>query len=89
MGFMAILFMLVNLAYVGFLTTLHTLKSANFEKLCVVSKDQVLGSKFDIATLFFSKIFGNKVATRVMAVIMALSVFGNIVVMAFTASRGE
>lgn len=41
-----------------------------------------------MATLFFSQVFGNDVAPRAMSGIIALSIFGNIVVMTFTASRG-
>ena len=42
-----------------------------------------------MATLFFKDIFENDTATRVMAGIIALSIFGNIVVLTFTASRGD
>ena len=41
-----------------------------------------------MATVFFEDVFGNDVAPRVMAGIIAFSIFGNIVVMTFTASRG-
>lgn len=41
-----------------------------------------------MATVFFKEVFGNDLAPRVMSGIIALSIFGNIVVMTFTASRG-
>lgn len=60
-----------------------------FVKLCAVSVDQRLDKNHDMATLFFSEIFGTDAAPRVMSGILALSIFGNIVVMTFTASRGK
>ena len=42
-----------------------------------------------MATVFFNNIVGNEVATRIMSGILALSLFGNIVVSTFTSSRGE
>lgn len=42
-----------------------------------------------MATVFFREVFGNDVAPRVMSGIIALSIFGNMVVMTFTASRGK
>lgn len=42
-----------------------------------------------MATVFFEEVFGNEVAPRVMSGIIALSIFGNIVVMTFTASKGK
>lgn len=41
-----------------------------------------------MATVFFKDVFGNELAPRVMSGIIAFSIFGNIVVMTFTASRG-
>ena len=41
-----------------------------------------------MATVFFGDVFGNDIAPRVMSGIIAFSIFGNIVVMTFTASRG-
>ncbi|KAL8757213.1 MAG: hypothetical protein Q9184_004273 [Pyrenodesmia sp. 2 TL-2023] len=61
----------------------------NFSYLCVVSFDQRLNEELDMATVFFREVFGNDVAPRVMSGIIALSIFGNMVVMTFTASRGE
>ena len=57
-------------------------------QLCAVRKEQILDSKLDMATIFFTEIFGNETAPRVMAGIIAFSILGNIVVMTFTASRG-
>lgn len=58
------------------------------EQLCAVSVDQRLDEHLDMATVFFGEVFGNDIAPRVMSGIIALSIFGNIVVMTFTASRG-
>lgn len=44
--------------------------------------------KLDMATVFFGAVFGGDLAPRVMSGIIAFSIFGNIVVMTFTASRG-
>lgn len=41
-----------------------------------------------MANIFFQDVFGNEIAPRVMSGIIALSIFGNIVVMTFTASKG-
>ena len=41
-----------------------------------------------MATVFFEDVFGNERAARVMSGIIAFSIFGNIVVMTFTACRG-
>ena len=57
-------------------------------QLCAVSVDQRLESDLDMATVFFREIFGNDLAPRVMSGLIAFSIFGNIVVMTFTASRG-
>jgi hypothetical protein len=43
----------------------------------------------DMATVFFGAVFGPGVAPRVMSGIIAASIFGNVVVMTFTASRGR
>ena len=43
----------------------------------------------DMATVFFGAVFGGQLAQRVMSGIIAFSIFGNIVVMTFTASRGK
>lgn len=59
-------------------------------QLCAVPKDRVLEyTDLDMANLFFQDIFGNELAPRVMSGIIALSLFGNIVVMTFTAARGK
>lgn len=57
-------------------------------QLCVVSSGEELDGELDMATLFFNKVFGNDTAPRVMSGIISLSIFGNIVIMTFTASRG-
>jgi hypothetical protein len=58
-------------------------------QLSVVSKGQPGLGQLDIATVFAKNIFGNDIAPRVMAGMIAFSIFGHIVVMTFTASRGE
>ena len=57
-------------------------------KLCAVSVDLRLNENLDMATVFFGQVFGNDLAPRVMSGIIAFCIFGNIVVMTFTASRG-
>ena len=66
-------------------TAMQSLPTA---QLCAVSIDQRFNNKLDMATLFFTEVFGTNAAPRVMSGIIALSIFGNIVVMTFTASRG-
>lgn len=66
-----ILFMLVNVAY-----------------LLVVPKQMQLDNpEVPMATLFFGQIFGNDIAKQALSGLVAVSIFGNIVVMTFTASR--
>ncbi|KAL9025552.1 MAG: hypothetical protein Q9196_005646 [Gyalolechia fulgens] len=60
----------------------------NVAYLCVVTNDGDLDAELDMATTFFRKVFGNETAPRIMSGIIALSIFGNIVIMTFTASRG-
>lgn len=50
--------------------------------------DDQLYDNLDMATVFFKDVFGNDLAPRVVSGIIAFSIFGNIVVMTFTASRG-
>ena len=65
------LFLLVNVAY-----------------LCVVPIEMVRQNpNLDIATLFFGTVFGTAAAKRVMQGAIAFGIFGNVVVMTFTASR--
>ena len=66
-------------------TILFVLVNAAY--LCAVPKDMQLGSTQDMASLFFAQMFGHEGAKRVMAGFIAFSIFGNIVVMTFTASR--
>lgn len=42
-----------------------------------------------MATLFFKTAFQNEVAERVMAGIIAISIFGNLFITTFTAGKGE
>ncbi|KAL8735934.1 MAG: hypothetical protein Q9166_000496 [cf. Caloplaca sp. 2 TL-2023] len=58
-----------------------------FLLLCAVSLDECLNGELDMATVFFREVFGNELAPRVMSGIIALSIFGNVVIMTFTASR--
>ena len=57
-------------------------------QLCAIPKDKIQSTHLDMANIFFRDVFGNDTAPRVMSGIIALSLFGNIVVMTFTASRG-
>lgn len=45
--------------------------------------------KLGMATVFFGAVFGGDLAPRVMSGIIAASIFGNVIVMTFTASRGK
>ncbi|KAI9699148.1 MAG: hypothetical protein M1836_003338 [Candelina mexicana] len=74
-----------TIAAMGVLSIIFVL--ANIAYLCAVSFDQRLDRQLDMATLFFTEIFGTNAAPRVMSGIIALSILGNIVVMTFTASR--
>jgi len=66
-----LLFVLVNVAY-----------------FCAIPTDlQGLDQAGDMATVFFGQLFGDETARRVMAAMIAFSIFGNIVVMTFTAAR--
>lgn len=67
----AVLFVLVNIAY-----------------FCAVPRDLAgLPVAEDMASVFFAQIFGNEVAKRVMNGFICFSIFGNIIVMTFTAAR--
>ncbi|KPI45401.1 High-affinity methionine permease [Cyphellophora attinorum] len=64
----------------------------NISYLLVVDKDLVLNDatyKSDLASLFFRNLFhgNNEQATKAMAALIALSIFGNLIVMTFTAAR--
>lgn len=48
----------------------------------------MLDKNLDMASVFFQVLFKNKVAPRVMSGLIALSIFGNLVVTSFTLSRG-
>ena len=84
----AILYILVNVSYVLQALTNLPYPNADLLQLCAVSIDQRLYNELDMATVFFREVFGNEVAPRVMAGLIAFSIFGNIVVFTFTASRG-
>ncbi|KAK5651815.1 hypothetical protein OQA88_11683 [Cercophora sp. LCS_1] len=65
------LFLLVNIAY-----------------FCAVPSDSAeVVERRNMAVVFFGQVFGAEVAKRVMAAVIAVSIFGNILVMTFTASR--
>ncbi|MCJ1286908.1 hypothetical protein MMC26_006254 [Xylographa opegraphella] len=53
----------------------------------VVSKAAIMDTGLNIASEFFQLIFGTAVAGRVMSGIIAFSIYGNIIVMTFTACR--
>lgn len=57
--------------------------------MCVVSNDARLDENLDMASVFFKELFQNSVAPRVMSGLIALSIFGNLVVTSFTLSRGS
>jgi amino acid transporter len=59
----------------------------NVAFFCAVPKDMAMNSSLDMATLFFNNIFGNEKAERALAAIIAFTIFGNILVMTFTAAR--
>jgi amino acid transporter len=66
-----VLFLLVNIAYF----------------LVVPKAMQLKNPEVAMATLFFGQMFGNENAKQALSGLVALSIFGNIVVMTFTASR--
>jgi amino acid transporter len=61
----------------------------NISYFCAVSSKHTpdIASAQDMATVFFDQVFGNETAKRVMSAMIAFSIFGNIVVMTFTAAR--
>jgi len=67
-------------------TTLFLL--TNVAYFCAVPQDlPAIREQRNMATVFFSQMFGNEAAKRVMDAIIAVSIFGNLLVMTFTASR--
>lgn len=84
----AVLFVLTNVAYVGLSQNKGSFILTQ-SQLCAVPRDRITSADLDMATVFFQDVFGNEVAPRIMSGVIALSLFGNIVVMTFTASRGE
>ncbi|KAF2180880.1 hypothetical protein K469DRAFT_692433 [Zopfia rhizophila CBS 207.26] len=72
-GLLIVLFVLVNIAY-----------------LCVIPLEAITNSEYpdaDIATLFFEKVFGNDAAKHLMQAMITFSIFGNLIVLTFTAAR--
>ena len=68
--------------------------NADFVKMVVVPKDLQLNPSNNVALLFFKSTFGtlsndDDLPERILSAFMAISSFGNIVVMTFTAARGE
>ncbi|OCK89960.1 amino acid transporter [Cenococcum geophilum 1.58] len=63
----------------------------NVSYYCVVPKEVYLNlqhpESLDMATVFFRDLFGNVGAQRAMAGLIATSIFGNLLVMTFTAAR--
>jgi hypothetical protein len=62
-------------------------------KMVVVPKEYQLNPSNNVALLFFQSTFGtlsknDDLPERILSAILAISSFGNIVVMTFTASRG-
>lgn len=68
-----------------FVTIIYILVNIAF--FSVVSSTEILSTGLDIAPRFFQLVFGTDKAERAMAAIIAFSIFGNIIVMTFTASR--
>ncbi len=91
-----VLYLLVNVAYVS---RSHALPVAVFPtltsvKMVVVPKELQLDPSNNVALLFFKSTFGtlsknDDLPERILSAFMAISSFGNIVVMTFTAARGE
>lgn len=79
------IFPVTTLTTMAIVTTLFIL--TNISYLCVVSKSEQLGTSEDMATLFLTHMFGRGTAQRTMAALIATSIFGNILVMTFTAAR--
>jgi len=90
MVFVVILYILVNVAFVWRSAPAYSPPALlTMFQFSVVPKSEMMRSDLDIASIFFQDVFGSKTASRVMAGIIALSIFGNILVMTFTASRGK
>lgn len=66
-----ILYLLVNVSY-----------------FCVIPRDLgEIAIQRNMGVVFFGRVFANDIAKRTMAAVIAISIFGNILVMTFTASR--
>ena len=91
-----VLYLLVNVAYVS---GSHAHSIAIFPmltsvKMVVVPKELQLNPSNNVALLFFKSTFGtlsknDDLPERILSAFMAISSFGNIVVMTFTAARGK
>ena len=84
-----LLYVLVNVAFVRWPFPIFAPIVLTMFQFSVVSKSEIMNTDLDIASVFFQDVFGSETASRVMAGIIALSIFGNILVMTFTASRGK
>lgn len=77
-------------AITAMLTTILLYMLVNISYFCVIPKEsytEVTGTTIDMATAFFYDLFGPGAAPRAMAGLVAFSIFGNILVLTFTAAR--
>lgn len=67
-------------------TVLYLLVNVSY--FCVIPRDLgEIAIERNMGAVFFRRVFANDIATRTMAAVIAISIFGNILVMTFTASR--
>jgi amino acid transporter len=89
-----LLYLLVNVAYVSMLYPSMTMKSLSLLlQMIVVPKSAQLDPSTNVALAFIRMTFGSlsgddNQSQRILSAFMAISSFGNIVVMTFTAARG-
>lgn len=77
-------------AITAMLTTILLYMLVNISYFCVIPKEsytEVTGTTIDMAGAFFRDLFGPGAAPRAMAGLIAFSIFGNILVLTFTAAR--
>jgi amino acid transporter len=77
-------------AITAMMTTIVLYMLVNISYFCVIPKEsytEVTGTTIDMATAFFYDLFGPGAAPRAMAALVAFSIFGNILVLTFTAAR--
>jgi amino acid transporter len=94
-GIVCVLYLLVNISYVGKLPD-HTkvyVRLTSCLKMIVVPKESQLDPSKNVALLFFQLTFGTMFknedqSQRILSAFMSISSFGNIMAMAFTAARG-